>query len=176
MLVLVSNISIFYLFFSKTFINFGKGKNVRNLIQQGLIIRKNIQNHSNDRKRLFKEAKKKGRHRGDGKKKGTSNARSSKSCKWLFRQRVFRNILKKYRKAKKITTHLYKELYYKCKGNVFKSKRIMLDYIYNVKKSFFSKKHDNDIQMARKKKKAQEIKNRMQKIKSAMESIFLKKN
>ena len=139
-----------------------------------MIIKKNVQKHSKNRKRLLNEAKKKGRHRGDGKRKGTSNARCSRSFKWLFRQRVLRNILKKYRKAAKIKRHLYKELYFKCKGNVFRNKRIMLDYIFNMKKSYFSKKQKNEIHLARKKKKAQEIKNRIAKLETAMKLIYSK--
>ncbi len=145
------------------------------MIKKGFIIKKNIQNHSKNKNRQLNEAKKKGRHKGKGKKKGSANARCSQSFKWLFRQRVLRNILKKYRKATKINTHLYRELYFKCKGNVFKNKRIMLDFIFNVKKNFFSKKQKNEIHNARKKKKAQEVKNRIAKLNATMDSIYLKK-
>ena len=50
----------------------------------------------------------------------------------------------------------------------------MLDYIFNMKKSYFSKKQKNEIHLARKKKKAQEIKNRIAKLETAMKLIYSK--
>lgn len=52
-----------------------KGQNVRKLINDGLIIRKPVAVHSRARTRKNAEARRKGRHRGYGKRKGTANAR-----------------------------------------------------------------------------------------------------
>jgi len=82
---------------------------------------------------LRKESGDKGRHRGIGKRKGTKNARSSYKRLWITRQRVLRNYLKKSRINMKIDNHLYRELYLKCKGNEFKNKRILIDYIQKAK-------------------------------------------
>lgn len=55
--------------------NFNLGQNIRKLVNDGLIIRKPVAVHSRARTRKNAEARRKGRHRGYGKRKGTANAR-----------------------------------------------------------------------------------------------------
>ena len=51
------------------------GQNIRKLVKDGLIIKKPHKVHSRARVRKFQEARRKGRHMGFGKRKGTANAR-----------------------------------------------------------------------------------------------------
>lgn len=51
------------------------GQSVRKLIKDGLIIKKPVAVHSRFRTRKNIEARRKGRHMGHGKRKGTANAR-----------------------------------------------------------------------------------------------------
>lgn len=126
--------------------------NVRKLIKDGLIIKKPQVIHSRDRVRKNLAAKRKGRHTGTGKRKGTKDARMPQKVLWMRRQRVLRRLLKKYRDAKKIDRHQYHKFYLRAKGNIYKNKRVLVEFIHKDKVEYTKRKALQEQQEAKKAK------------------------
>lgn len=126
--------------------------NIRTLIRDGFIIKKTMAPASHGRQRRRILEKKKGRHMGPGTRKGTANARTPEKGLWVFRIRVLRRLLRRYREQRKIDKHLHAELYRKAKGNVFKSKRVLIEYIIKAKSEKAKEKALNDQVTAQKTK------------------------
>ena len=62
---------------------------------------------------------------------------------------VLRRLLKKYREAKKIDKHQYHRFYLRAKGNVYKNKRVLIEFIHKDKLEYSKKKALAEQQEAR---------------------------
>merc|ERR1712014_549860 len=94
------------------------------------------------------EAKRKGRHMGIGKRRGTKEARMPTKVLWMRRQRVLRRLLRKYSKSK---------------GNAYKNKRVLVEAIHKSKAEKMKAKALQEQQEARKEKAKVQKAKKMQK-------------
>jgi len=102
---------------------------VKKLISQGYITKKQINGTARGRSKDQKSQKRKGRARGFGSRKGTAKARMDPKAMWVARSRVERALIKRMLTGELITKDTYKDLYRKIKGGFFRNARHIKIYL-----------------------------------------------
>jgi large subunit ribosomal protein L19e len=109
---------------------------IRGLIAERVIRKRAADEQSKGRARELKAKKQKGRRRGKGKRAGTKKIRAEQRKSWINKVRAQRKTLKELRaKNPEAVKELgYGNLYKLIKGNYFKGKKYLVDYVEGAKK------------------------------------------
>ncbi len=104
-------------------------QDIRNLVESGVIKKKNKKGTSRGRARKNESQKSKGRKKGHGKRKGSKGARKKSKDQWKEKIRALRKDLKDKRDSGEISRSDYRKLYRKAKGGFFRNRKHMNLYI-----------------------------------------------
>ncbi|MDY6771507.1 MAG: 50S ribosomal protein L19e [Candidatus Nanohaloarchaea archaeon] len=104
-------------------------QDIRNLIESGVIQKKDKDGTSRGRARERDKQKKKGRHKGAGSKQGSKGGRKSEKEEWMENIRALRKELKRMRDEDELDSSEYRKLYNMAKGGFFRNKKHMNIYI-----------------------------------------------
>ena len=102
---------------------------IRRLIKEGIIAKKQKKGISKARTKKLKEQKRKGKRKGPGSRRGAKGARTPKKRKWINTIRPLRRLLKEFRDNGTIDRKTYRRLYRMAKGGAFRSRNHMLLYM-----------------------------------------------
>jgi len=106
---------------------------VKALISEGAIKRTAKRGISRARLRMRAGQLRKGRHKGEGSRRGKKTARLSRKTSWINRIRLQRDLISKMKGSGLITKQAYNDLYRKSKGGFFRNKRHLKLYINEQK-------------------------------------------
>jgi large subunit ribosomal protein L19e len=109
---------------------------IRGLIADRIIKKRQDNSQSRGRARVLKDKKKRGRKKGRGKRTGTKKTRTEKKKRWMGKVRAQRRTLRELKKSnpEAVKEKNYSDVYRKIKGNFFKGKKYLKEYIEGVKK------------------------------------------
>jgi len=97
-------------------------QDVRALIKDGAIKKKQIRGISSGRLRKLKAQKAKRKRKGHGSRKGHKYARTPKKRAWIRTIRPLRDELRTMRESRAITPGIYRTYYRKAKGGLYRSR------------------------------------------------------
>ena len=107
-------------------------EDIKKLVKDGVITVEPQHSNSRGRWRIWHEQRKKGRHRGPGRRKGSRSAREDRKERWVHTIRKIRRFLRWLRDNGVIDRRTYRRLYMMAKGGAFDSlstlKRYMKDH------------------------------------------------
>jgi large subunit ribosomal protein L19e len=132
-------------------------EDIRGLIQKGVIwnVQKKGTSKFASKKKL--EQKKKGRMRGDGRRKGSKGARKNDKTKWIEKVRPLRKLLSELRESGQVSREDYGLLYRRIKGGFFRNKSHFMYYLKDhdmIKTSISKREAKEKIKASSKKTKA----------------------
>jgi large subunit ribosomal protein L19e len=104
-------------------------QDVRSLIGEGIIKVLPARGVSRSRANKIRKQKRKGLRRGSGSRKGTAGARNPSKRVWINRVRSQRAFLRKIFEKGIVTHEVYKDLYYKSGGGLFRSTKHIQIYM-----------------------------------------------
>ena len=102
---------------------------IRGLINDGVITRKQKKGISRGRARKRAIQKRKGRQQGPGSRKGKKTSRLPRKRLWMNTIRSQRDLIRRLKQKGVISKQSYRELYLKCKGGFFRSRRHIKLYL-----------------------------------------------
>ncbi|MDD5111402.1 MAG: 50S ribosomal protein L19e [Candidatus Altiarchaeota archaeon] len=109
-------------------------EDIRSLIRNGVITLKPEKSTSRSRAKSRLAEKRKGRHKGYGKRKARGKARLGGKEAWIKKVRALRDELSKLKQEKKLHEGEYRKLYRQIKGNLYHSRRHLLESLERARK------------------------------------------
>lgn len=106
-------------------------EDVRDLVDRGVIDKKEARGNSRGRARERNEKRAYGHLKGAGSRRGTAGARQGKKNAWENKIRAQRRVLRDLRDDGELEKSQYRELYAKASGGEFRSVQYMKNYISN---------------------------------------------
>lgn len=106
-------------------------QDIRNLVESGVIQKRDVEGTSKGRSRESKKQKQKGRQKGHGSRKGKKTARKSEKQEWMENIRAIRKRLKEMREEEEITQEKYRKLYDMAKGGFFRDTKHLENHVEN---------------------------------------------
>jgi large subunit ribosomal protein L19e len=102
---------------------------IRRLVDEGAIQKKQKRGVSRGRARHAMQQRRKGQRKGPGRKKGKATSKLSGKDRWIRKIHPIRRELKRLRDEGIISPGVYRNLYLKAKGNVFRNTAHLRTYI-----------------------------------------------